>query len=216
MEWRPLGTRAAAIAHSPGHAAGAPIAGPYAMSRIILCLTFAGVFHFFWPVTVLAQSENGDSAASPSKWGEIPTAAPVGAVTRQSTEDSYDFRALRLEAHWGTMRILRGADGPVLGTAGVFRTVNVEKLLAGSARAQSEARLFRASHRSGSVATAVGLLTFGAGIIVSTNNANNAATPVLMIGGLGSVLWGARQLNKSYSSLSRAVWWYNRDLKTRD
>lgn len=162
------------------------------MSKPVFCLALAGVFHALSPVSAVAQSEQSEPAAS------------------------YDSRALRTESHWGTMRIVRGADGPVVGTAGVFRTVNVEKLLAGSERAQSEARLFRASHRSGAVAAAVGVLTFGGGLIASSSNANNAATPILMIGGLGSVLWGARQLDKSYSSLSRAVWWYNRDLRSRD
>lgn len=218
MDWRPLGTWAAAnaIARRPAPIEHTSRQYRIAMSRIILCLTFAGVFHFFWPATVLAQSERGESPAQASKWGEISTAAPTTAGTRPGVDDSYDARALRIESHWGTMRIVRGADGPVLGTAGVFRTVNVEKIVAGSPRAETQARLFKASHRSGAVATTLGVLTFGVGLIASTSSSNNAATPILMIGGLGSVLWGARQLDKSYSSLSRAVWWYNRDLRARD
>ena len=136
------------------------------------------------------------------------SAAPAAAQTETR-------EALRFESHWGTMRIVEGADGPVVGSAGVFRTANIEKILTGSPRAESEARLFRASHRNGAVATALGSLTFGAGLIASANSSSNAATPILMIGGLGAVFWGARQLDKSFSSLSRAVWWYNRDLGSR-
>ncbi|HWL40865.1 MAG TPA: hypothetical protein VNO75_11565 [Gemmatimonadaceae bacterium] len=128
-------------------------------------------------------------------------------------EDSYDVRALRLESHWGRFQIVRGADGPIVGTAGVFRTADVEKIVAGSARAETEAKIFKASHRSGAIASTLGVLTFAGGLIASTNNSNSAATPILMIGGLGGVVWGARRLDSAYSSLSRAVWWYNRDIR---
>jgi len=161
------------------------------MSRIIFSLVVAGAFYMVCPSPVLAQSEEGEPA-------------------------TYDARALRIESHWGSKQIVRGADGPVVGTAGVFRTADVAQIVAGSPRAEAEARLFKASHRSGAVASALGALTFGVGLIATTNSSNNAATPILMIGGLGSILWGARRLDSAYSSLSRAVWWYNRDLKSRD
>lgn len=124
--------------------------------------------------------------------------------------------ALRLESHWGSMSIVRGADGPVVGTAGLFRSVDVEKIVAGSPRAEAEAAHFRASHRKGVIASALGVLTFGVGLVATTNMSNNAATPILMVGGIGAVIWGARRFDSAYSSLSRAVWWYNRDLKSRD
>ena len=131
------------------------------------------------------------------------------------TEESYDVQALRLESHWGQYHILRGADGAVVGKAGVFRTADVEKIVAGSARAETEAKLFRVSHRSGAIATTLGALTFVGGLIASTNSSNSAATPIIMIGGLGGVLWGMRRFDSAYSSLSRAVWWYNRDIRVR-
>jgi hypothetical protein len=51
------------------------------------------------------------------------------------------------------------------------------------------------------------------GVIVAANSSNNAASPVLIIGGVGVMVWGAQHLSMSYSALSRALWWYNRDLK---
>jgi hypothetical protein len=131
------------------------------------------------------------------------------------TEESYDVQALRLESHWGQYHILRGADGAVVGKAGVFRAADVEKIVAGSPRAQTEAKLFKLSHRNGAIATTLGALTFAGGLIASTNSSNSAATPIIMIGGLGGVLWGMRRFDSAYSSLSRAVWWYNRDIRVK-
>jgi len=185
------------------------------MSRIVIGLSLACAFCTLSASPSLSQSQKGEPApaksaqvSTPSAAGIAPSVAPDG--------DAYDSRALRIESHWGRMTIVRGADGPVVGTAGVFRTADVAQIVAGSPRAEEEARLFKASHRSGAVASALGALTFGVGLIATTNTSNNAATPILMIGGLGSILWGARRLDSAYSSLSRAVWWYNRDLKSRD
>jgi len=192
MEWRPLGIPGGRQPHRPRpQAAGThPLANRrIVMLRIALSLTLAVAVHIFCPASALGQ-ENGEAA--------------------------YDARALRFESHWGRVRIVRGADGPVVGTAGVLRTVNVEQLVAGSPRAETEARLFKGSHRRGAIATTIGALTFAAGLIATTNSSNNAATPILMIGGLGSMFWGARRFGDSHASLSRAIWWYNRDLKARD
>jgi hypothetical protein len=51
------------------------------------------------------------------------------------------------------------------------------------------------------------------GVIVTANRSNNAASPVLIIGGVGAMVWGAQHLSMSYSALSRALWRYNHDLK---
>jgi len=166
------------------------------MLKIALSLTLAVALHAFRAAPVLAQE--------------------IGEPNAPELEAGYDARALRIESHWGIMRIVRGADGPVVGTAGVFRTANVEKIVAGSPRAESEARLFRGSHRRGAVASTLGALTFGVGLVATTSTSSNAATPILMIGGLGAMFWGARRLDDAYGSLSRAIWWYNRDLKARD
>jgi len=161
--------------------------------------------------TILAQS--AEPGTTGSKWGEaIKAASATAPVTPPGSEHTYDARALRLEAEWGRLRILQGADGLIVGTAGVFRTANAEKIVAGSPRAETEAKLFRASHRRGALAGGLGAVTLVVGILASGSNSNNAATPVLMIAGAGAMAWGASQLNSAYSSLSRAVWWYNRDL----
>jgi hypothetical protein len=181
------------------------------MSKSFLALCLAGATSAFCPTVVLAQSDKGDLTVTESKWGDAINAATAAAKPAENP-NNYDARALRLESSWGRTRILRGVDGLVIGTTGVFKAVNVEKIVAGSARAETEAKLFRASHRPGALATAIGAVTFTVGLVTATNNANSAATPMLMIAGAGGMFWGARQLNNAYASLSRAIWWYNRDL----
>jgi hypothetical protein len=51
------------------------------------------------------------------------------------------------------------------------------------------------------------------GIVVASNNSNNASSPILIIAGVGGIGWGLQHINFSYGALSRALWWYNRDLK---
>lgn len=181
------------------------------MSKAFLAFCLAGATSAFCPTLALAQSDKGDLTVTESKWGDAINAATAAAKPAENP-NTYDARALRLESSWGHARILRGVDGLVVGTTGIFKTVDAEKIVAGSSRAETEAKLFRASHRPGALATAVGAVTFTVGLIAATNNANSAATPMLMIAGAGGMFWGGRQLNTAYASLSRAIWWYNRDL----
>lgn len=182
------------------------------MLKALLTLCLAGSILPVCSSSVLAQSDKADVTDTGSKWSEAIAAASARKTAPAESEGTYDSRALRLESDWGRLRILQGVDGMVVGIAGPFKTANVEKIVAGSERAETEARLFRTSHRRGALSGALGLVTLGVGIGVASSNANNAATPVFMIAGAGGMLWGARQINAAYSSLSRAVWWYNRDL----
>lgn len=136
-------------------------------------------------------------------------------VTPERAADSthsYDARALRFESNWGNVRIIRGASGTVLGTAGWFRDFDVEKLLASSPQAAAEARVYQTNNFRGSLVGGIGALTAVTGILITANSSNNASSPVMIIGGIGAMVWGVQHLNKSYSALSRALWWYNRDL----
>lgn len=182
------------------------------MRRSLLVCLVASVILPVYSSRVLGQSDKEETSIVRSKWGDAIAATPPTSAGSAGHENTYDSRALRLEAHWGHLRILQGVDGMVVGIAGPFKTANVEKIVAGSERAETESRLFRASHRRGALSSAIGLVTLGVGIAVASSNSNNAATPVFMIAGAGGMLWGARQINSAYSSLSRAVWWYNRDL----
>jgi hypothetical protein len=132
--------------------------------------------------------------------------------TSSDSSRSYDVQALRFETHWGSADIIRGVNGPVIGTVGWFRDFDVEKLVASSPQAVTEARAFKSNNFRGSLVGGLGALTLGIGAVVTANSSNNAASPILIIAGAGVMVWGAQQLNAGYSALSRALWWYNRDL----
>lgn len=135
----------------------------------------------------------------------------AGAQNSDSTR-GYDGQALRFESSWGSARIIRGADGPVVGTAGWFRSFDVEKLVATSSSAQAEARVYKTNNLRGSVVGSIGAAATAIGVVVAANSSNNASSPILIIGGLGAIAWGAQHVNIAFSALSRSLWWYNRDL----
>lgn len=135
----------------------------------------------------------------------------AGAQSTDSTR-GHEVQALRYESYWGNARIIRGADGPLLGTAGWFRGFDVEKLVAASPTAQSEARLYKTNNFRASVVGSLGATVAVIGIAVTANSSNNAASPMLIIGGVGAMVWSAQHFKAAYSALSRSLWWYNRDL----
>lgn len=137
--------------------------------------------------------------------------AAAGAQSNDSTR-GYDGQALRFESSWGSVRVIRGADGPVVANIGWFRSFDVEKLVAASPPALAEARIYKTNNFRGSVVTSVGAAAAAIGIVVVANSSNNASSPILIIGGVGAMAWGAQHFHAAYSALSRSLWWYNRDL----
>ena len=176
-------------------------------SRFIAALV-ASAMLFCSPI--LAQTNKTAPAVAPSK-GPAPVTSSRAAVPADSTH-TYDAAALRYESRWGTADIKRGTTGAPMGTVGWFRGIDVEQLVAASPRAIAEARSFKTDNFRGSLATSVGALTFLGGWVVASNSSNNAASPILIIAGAGGIAWGAYHLQLGFSALTRAFWWYNRDL----
>jgi len=136
-----------------------------------------------------------------------------GSIAEAQSTDStrrYD-QALRFESSWGNARIIRGADGPIVGTAGWFRSFDVEQVVAASPPARAEARVFKSNNFRGSAVGVVGAVATVVGVVVASKG-SNAASPILIIGGVGAMGWGVHHLNKATAALSRSLWWYNRDL----
>jgi hypothetical protein len=152
------------------------------------------------PTTAAATTSTGPKA--PSSQVE-----PVSDSARIS-----NTQALRFETSWGSANIIRGAEGPVAGRVGWFRDFDVVKLVEGSPKAVAEARNFQSNNFRGSLVTAIGAATAAIGIVVSANSSNNAASPILIIGGAGAVGWGLQHINAGYAALSKSLWWYNRDV----
>jgi hypothetical protein len=138
--------------------------------------------------------------------------AAAAAAQSNDSARSYDGQALRYESYWGSARIIRGVDGPVVGTAGWFRSFDVEKVVAPSPSAVIEARRYNTNNFRGSVVGSIGAATTLIGILVTANSSNNASSPMLIIAGVGTMAWSAHHFRIAYSALSRSLWWYNHDV----
>ncbi len=136
----------------------------------------------------------------------------IGDTTPSDSARAYDARALRFETNWGNVRIIRGATGTVVGTSGWFRDYDLEKLLAASPRAVTEVHDYETQNFRGSLVGGLGALTSIVGIVIAANGSNDASSPILIIAGVSGMVWGAQHLSMSYSALSRAFWWFNRDV----
>jgi len=88
----------------------------------------------------------------------------------------------------------------------------VEKVVAASPPARAEARVYKSNSFRASVVGTLGATTTVVGAVLAANGSNNAATPILIIGGVGAMVWGAQQFHTAFSALSRSLWWYNRDV----
>jgi hypothetical protein len=161
-----------------------------------------------------AGAQTVGHAASPAAASE-PGAAEISARNAPARDSSpaYVSQALRFESRWGSADIIRGGKGPVIGTVGWFRDSGIEKLLESSPQAVTEAREFKSDNFRGSLIGGLGALTVVTGAVITSNSSNNASSPILIVAGAGAMFWGAQQLNRGFSALSRAVWYYNRDLK---
>src|SRR5438105_12679338 len=121
-------------------------------SRIFLAL-LAGA-------SVFAASARAQANGHPAP----PVAAPVTATgpavaANKSVADSSRAnagQALRFESSWGSADIIRGAEGPVVGTVGWFRGFDVEKLVESSPRAVAEAKTFQSKNFRGSLVSTIG------------------------------------------------------------
>jgi hypothetical protein len=142
----------------------------------------------------------------------IVVSASTAWAQRSDSTRGYEAQALRYESSWGNARIIRGADGPLVGTAGWFRSFDIETLVAASPPARAEARVYKTNNLRGSVIGTIGATATVVGVMLAANSSNNASSPILIIGGVGAMALGAQQLNTAFSALSRSLWWYNRDV----
>jgi hypothetical protein len=174
----------------------------------------------FWALSIGASlMAAGGAAGAQSREVESTKASaaassassPLRETNPSDSTRGYDARALRFETNWGNVSIIRGASGTVIGTSGWFRDYDLEKLLAGSPRAVAEVRDYKTQNFRGSLVGGLGALTTVVGVVIVANGSNDASSPILVIAGVSGMVWGAQHLSMSYSALSRAIWWFNRD-----
>lgn len=126
---------------------------------------------------------------------------------------SYDQNALRVDEQRGTISIVRGVSETVVVKIGVFRAVDVAGVVSASPKAVAEAKIFERNYRPGTWITSLGIATMGAAIGTSRIHDVNQVIPTgLTILSVGLIAYGGSRLEHAYRALSRAVWWYNRDL----
>ena len=137
-----------------------------------------------------------------------------GAAPMIAQDSSYDENALRVESRLGDLQIVRGTSSTVVARAGIFRGPKVASLVSSSDSALAEAKVFEHNYNPGTYMVAAGIALLGAAIgagrIPDLNNgipSGLLASSVLLIG------FGGSKLESAYRGLSKAIWWYNRDLK---
>ncbi|HJP86535.1 MAG TPA: hypothetical protein VJ852_11125 [Gemmatimonadaceae bacterium] len=131
----------------------------------------------------------------------------------QLDTSSYDANALRLESHFGDIRIIRGISGPVVASVGTFHKVELAKIVGTSENAAREAREFERNQRPGAIAALIGGIIVGTSIALSSRNDPTWGLVSAELVGVSLVFYGGVRLNRAYNALSRSLWWYNRDLK---
>lgn len=145
-----------------------------------------------------------------------PSASPH-AQTPPPAQCTYDSCGLRLEPGFFGAKIVRGIQGETAAKVGLFNS-KIERIVQGSDSATRFVRSFRAQHTT---AATLGIIA-GAVALVSvfqwepwddgTGNGDNdlATAGVIASSALGLV--GAAVEVSAQRALSRAIWWYNRDL----
>ena len=136
-----------------------------------------------------------------------------GATPMIAQDSSYDNNALRAESRRGDLQIVRGKEGIVVVRAGVFRTPQVANVVSGSDNAVAEAKIFEHNYQPGQSFLALGIATMGAAIGVSRIDGVNTWIPTgLTVASVMLITYGGTKLESAYRALSKAIWWYNRDL----
>ena len=143
----------------------------------------------------------------------LATGGAAGAQEPVQLPCSYDSCALRVE--WRPLvgnELLRGASGARLARLGAFGP-SLADLMIGADSAVRYAREFDARQERGAVAGVVGgALVYGAGLRCVDEFTCSHAAGASFIAGLGLALYGSVEQLRAARALSRAVWWYNREL----
>lgn len=136
-----------------------------------------------------------------------------GATGMNAQESSYEQNALRVESRLGDLQIVRGAQSTVVARAGVFHGPKIANLVGQSEKALAEARAFERDYEPAQSLIAVGIAVLGGAIGASRmHDIDNAIPTGLTIASVVLIGYGGSKLERAYSALSRAIWWYNRDL----
>jgi hypothetical protein len=143
------------------------------------------------------------------------TGAATMGITMQSNGQvaNYDNDALRVDAGPG-LQIVRGAADSVVLKIGEFKRSQLTRLVASSPNAVAQAEIFDKNYRPGSWYAGAGLALFGLYLGMNTIQPRPAFAGWLIPVSVGLIAYGGYRLKLAYRGLQKAVWWYNRDLKS--
>lgn len=131
----------------------------------------------------------------------------------EAQEQTYDEAALRLESDLSGIKIVRGVSDSVVLTAGFVRRADVAGLVVSSPNAVTQARIFEANYRQGIGTTIAGLAVWAAVYGINHVGDNHAVPAPITWTTIALVIYGAIRVDTAKRALSKAIWWYNRDLK---
>jgi hypothetical protein len=162
-------------------------------------------------LAVITSEAAGQSAA------QQPLSLPIGArnnvPARGSVDCDYYSCALRMKLSWGNWLILRGSDDRRVEKLGMFRTANVQSLVASSPEAVTEARVFERNYMPGEVWQAIGAIVLIAGA-ASADQDRSAVGPVAgVVSGSGLLFYGVFRSVRAINALHKSIWIYNGSLK---
>jgi hypothetical protein len=138
----------------------------------------------------------------------------AGAVPMTAQDSNYDNEALRVETRGGGLKIVRGIQGTVVARGGMFHGPRLANLVTRSDSALAEARVFERDYQPGQYALGLAIMTFGAAVGVwRTPAINQSIATGLVVASVVSIAYAALKIGSAGQALSKAIWWYNRDLK---
>jgi hypothetical protein len=128
-------------------------------------------------------------------------------------ERTYEESALRLDSGLGGLRIFRGVSDSLVLAIGAVRRVDVAALVASSPKAVAEAKVFEGNYRQGVWTAVAGVAVWAAVYGIGHIGPNQPVPLAITATTVTLVAYGAIRVETAKRALSKAVWWYNRDLK---
>ena len=140
----------------------------------------------------------------------------IGAHLMAAQDSTYDARALRVAGVLGMVEVYRGSgDANLLGRVGTFRGLDISSVVSSSPNAVAEARRFHQFYVRGAAASSIAIVSLSlANGLRSIPDLNAVIHGAPWGVGLLGLALGIHNFKIAYNALSKAIWWYNRDLRT--
>jgi hypothetical protein len=136
--------------------------------------------------------------------------APTMEVRAQ--DRTYDAAALRLDSGFDGLKVVRGVSDSVVLSIGILRAADVVQLVGPSPNAITQAKVFEANYRKGVWTAVLGMAIWPTVYAINHIGPNQPVPLGVTFISAALVVYGAQRIDSAKRALSRAIWWYNRDL----